>query len=1066
MGFSASSGLAGVALEVNGSQLGQVETVSSSVALEAVSCYGAGDCEAAGVGGVASGPASAGNGVLVPIANGAPGSATSIPGVLFAGVACSSSSSCAAVGAEPLPSGGSEGAVVSVSGGTAGSPELVSGAAALNSVACSSATSCEAAGYVSGASGSAEGVLVALSSGTPGSPLDVAETSALLGISCASSTCEASGVDLTGPTSSNGVVVAISGGLPASPQGVPASSGLDAISCTSSTLCEAVGNDPAGNPQVLQVRGGAPGSPVLAWFGPGLYGVSCSASACEAAGSSGQSASLSALTSGSAGAPVVVPGAIALVAVSCPATGSCEAVGLSAGGEGVVLGVSGGTAGSPVAVPGTSELTSVSCVSVGNCVAVGSSAGGEGVVVAISNGTPGAASAVAGTSGLTGVSCASASTCEAVGYEIASGGSPGGVALTVTGGTPGSVVALSGTSVLNGISCASASTCEAVGGEITSSGSGSSASAPAEGVVVSLASGSPGSAQAVAGAFSLYAVSCATSGSCEATGSSESGAYSVVVGVSGGVPGSMIGTWAAVLQGLSCASTTTCVLVGSDQAGQGVALATSSGVPLDTLYSASMPIGLAVDDPASQPFVTAVGGTSLTSLGPPPVQSAWNNGVASGGGAGGGGISSIWQMPSWQKGTGVVNQYSSGSPCGAPSGSYCREVPDVSASADPNHGDVIYYQGAWQVIGGTSEAAPLWAALVAVANEGCSSSTGFANPALYAHASDLQGVTMGNNDYTGTNGGLYPATAGYNLATGLGTPTAAIFAPGALCPAPLAEPSASGLTVVPADNTTGATTTYQVSFTTSSKGALAAPASIYLTMTAGTTMPASSADYAVSDVVGGSDKVSSVTVSAAGGSATPNEVAISLSASSITANDGVAITISGVANPSLASPDDTATATTSADTVVLTSAPYAIVAPPVVAGTYVPMSPARIVDTRCSESPLPASLSASYCAALPTANASLSSPAGAKKIHVQVTGVGGVPDTGVAAVLVNLTFAGSFATGGYLSAYPTGSGATTGEFSNLNWSPATYQGAVANLAVVEVGAGGDITIYNGSASFT
>ncbi|MCL4414272.1 MAG: hypothetical protein M1522_05900, partial [Actinobacteria bacterium] len=134
--------------------------------------------------------------------------------------------------------------------------------------------------------------------------------------------------------------------------------------------------------------------------------------------------------------------------------------------------------------------------------------------------------------------------------------------------------------------------------------------------------------------------------------------------------------------------------------------------------------------------------------------------------------------------------------------------------------------------------------------------------------------------------------------------------------------------------------------------------------------------------------------------------------------------------------------------------------------TYVPMSPARIVDTRCSESPLPASLSASYCAALPTANASLSSPAGAKKIHVQVTGVGGVPDTGVAAVLVNLTFAGSFATGGYLSAYPTGSGATTGEFSNLNWSPATYQGAVANLAVVEVGAGGDITIYNGSASFT
>lgn len=57
---------------------------------------------------------------------------------------------------------------------------------------------------------------------------------------------------------------------------------------------------------------------------------------------------------------------------------------------------------------------------------------------------------------------------------------------------------------------------------------------------------------------------------------------------------------------------------------------------------------------------------------------------------------------------------SSGSPCGAGTGYYCREVPDVTASADPYHGYVIYYNGAWTVIGGTSAAAPQWASLVAM----------------------------------------------------------------------------------------------------------------------------------------------------------------------------------------------------------------------------------------------------------------------------------------------------------------------------------------------------------------
>jgi hypothetical protein len=110
---------------------------------------------------------------------------------------------------------------------------------------------------------------------------------------------------------------------------------------------------------------------------------------------------------------------------------------------------------------------------------------------------------------------------------------------------------------------------------------------------------------------------------------------------------------------------------------------------------------------------------------------------------------------------------------------------------------MIYWNGAgtdptaprgWQAVGGTSAAAPVWAALLADADSSTAchgSAIGFANPALYAAASAaystyFNDVTTGNNDYTGTNGGLYPAGPGYDMASGLGTPNAGTLA-GALC---------------------------------------------------------------------------------------------------------------------------------------------------------------------------------------------------------------------------------------------------------------------------------------------
>jgi Pro-kumamolisin, activation domain/Putative Ig domain/Subtilase family len=214
---------------------------------------------------------------------------------------------------------------------------------------------------------------------------------------------------------------------------------------------------------------------------------------------------------------------------------------------------------------------------------------------------------------------------------------------------------------------------------------------------------------------------------------------------------------------------------------------------------------LAVDDPASQPFVTGVGGTSLATVGPPPSETAWNSAGEAGGlgvapGAGGGGVSTLWTMPAYQAtapaSLGVLGADSSGAPCGA-AGGWCREVPDVSADADPLTGYVIYYNGSgavldtatgWQVTGGTSAAAPAWAALFALADAspGCAGSpVGFANPALYRAAAAgestyFDDVRSGDNDLTGTAGGRYPAGPGYDMATGLGSPNASALVP-ALC---------------------------------------------------------------------------------------------------------------------------------------------------------------------------------------------------------------------------------------------------------------------------------------------
>jgi subtilase family serine protease len=213
------------------------------------------------------------------------------------------------------------------------------------------------------------------------------------------------------------------------------------------------------------------------------------------------------------------------------------------------------------------------------------------------------------------------------------------------------------------------------------------------------------------------------------------------------------------------------VFAASGDEGSTDCFGTGAGAALDAM--------LAVDDPASQPEVIGVGGTTATSHG----EIAWN----SDGSGGGGGISSTECMSSAQDNPavpGVISSLTVADPTLCPAApSYPREVPDVAADADPNTGYTVFWNGTWSAIGGTSAAAPLWAAVAALVDaspycHAMGSTVGVDSASLYGLAATSSygegffDVTSGSNDVTssGYKAGLYPATAGYDEATGLGTP--------------------------------------------------------------------------------------------------------------------------------------------------------------------------------------------------------------------------------------------------------------------------------------------------------
>jgi kumamolisin len=173
--------------------------------------------------------------------------------------------------------------------------------------------------------------------------------------------------------------------------------------------------------------------------------------------------------------------------------------------------------------------------------------------------------------------------------------------------------------------------------------------------------------------------------------------------------------------------------------------------------------GAHADFPASSPFVLGVGGTKLiaSAATPPKIarETVWNE-IRQGAGAGGGGISSVFSKPDYQNHVNVP-------PSADPPHRIGRGVPDVSAVADPVTGVVVMHVDGQNLerIGGTSAAAPLWAALIARLNQGLQARCGFLNPLLYTRFATgvLRDITVGNN-------GAYSARAGWDACTGLGSP--------------------------------------------------------------------------------------------------------------------------------------------------------------------------------------------------------------------------------------------------------------------------------------------------------
>ena len=165
------------------------------------------------------------------------------------------------------------------------------------------------------------------------------------------------------------------------------------------------------------------------------------------------------------------------------------------------------------------------------------------------------------------------------------------------------------------------------------------------------------------------------------------------------------------------------------------------------------------DWPAAHPDVVAVGGTTLDTSSSALSETAWSGSGSAGGG--GGGISTLWDLPSWQQGLGAP--YTK------------RSYPDVAFNANPSTGQTAIVKEFGfpfpTVIGGTSIAAPQWSAFMVLVGEARATAgkqpLGFLNPVIYGMTSNDRVACF--DDVTSGNNGKYTAGQGWDAVTGWGS---------------------------------------------------------------------------------------------------------------------------------------------------------------------------------------------------------------------------------------------------------------------------------------------------------
>ncbi|HEY1734991.1 MAG TPA: S53 family peptidase, partial [Acidimicrobiales bacterium] len=477
---------------------------------------------------------------------------------------------------------------------------------------------------------------------------------------------------------------------------------------------------------------------------------------------------------------------------------------------------------------------------------------------------------------------------------------------------------------------------------------------------------------------------------------------------------------------------------------QGQTVVAASGDEGDTECYGDGSSALEVQDPSSQPYVTGVGGTTMQGL-TNPSQSTWNDVTGNGYGASGGGVSSDFGLPSYQSGASATGYFN----CTAASGG-CRQVPDVSALANPNDGYVIdeYFNDkvkgdqvgdSLALAGGTSGAAPVWAAVFALtdATTTCrlNGEAGFVNPSLYTAGEGTSASSVFSDVTTGDNGisedgapYAYPATSGYDMATGWGSPKiAGVMA--SVCQAPIVSAASYFVN----DGPTRVMDTRPGRQIGPVLGPVGGDKTITLPLSGVANVPTSDVSAVVLNVTAiqpgvagnatvypdGDKRPLASNLNWTPGETIPNLVVVPVTDGSVDIYNNSAGSINYAV-------DVEGYFTTDATAAGVSS--------------YTPFGPVRVADTRSNHK----------------VGTVVGPLAGSSTTGLQVAGQQGLPASGMSAVVMNVTVTAPTSSGN-ITVFP--SGTTQPTSSNLNYKAGE---SIPNLVIVPLGSDGKVDLYNNS----